>query len=86
MKVWITQNDVLRLERPASMKNHMCDNCACLVFGLWSLCIQMEAFKHFGSICYIDFGTFLIKQLFGRFKTASTGGQTWMNQLLFWLH
>ena len=35
---------------------------------------------------YIDFGIFLIKQLFGRFNTASTGGQTWMNQLPFWPH
>jgi hypothetical protein len=68
------------------MKNHMCDNCACLVFGLWSLSIQREAVKNFGSICYIDFGIFLINQLFGRFNTASTGGQTWMNQLPFWPH
>ena len=86
IKIWISQDDVLRLERPASMKSNMCANCACLVFGLWSLCIQMEAVKKFGSICYIDFGIFLIKQLFGRFNTASTGGQTWMNQLPFWPH
>jgi hypothetical protein len=46
----------------------------------------MEAVKNFGSICYIDFGIFLKKQPFGRFNTASTGGQTWMNQLPFWPH
>ena len=68
------------------MEKHMCDNCACCVFGLWSLCIQMEAVINFDSICYIDFGIFLIKQLFGRFNTASTGSQTWMNQLPFWPH
>ena len=34
----------------------------------------------------IDFGIFLIKQLFGRFTTASTGGQTLMIQLPFWPH
>jgi hypothetical protein len=46
----------------------------------------MEAVIDFDSICYIDFGIFLIKQLFGRFTTASTGGQTLMNQLSFWPH
>jgi hypothetical protein len=40
----------------------------------------MEAVKNFDSICYIDFGIFLIEQLFGWFNTASTGGQKWMNQ------
>ena len=66
------------------MKNHMSANCACLVFGLWSLSVQMEAVKNFDGICYINFGIFLVKMLFGRFNTASTEGQKWMNQLPFW--
>ena len=45
------------------------------MFGLWSLSIQMEAVKNFDSICYINFGTFLVEKLFGRFNTASTEGK-----------
>jgi hypothetical protein len=44
----------------------------------------MEAVENFDSICYINFGTFLVEKLFGRFNTASTEGQKWMNQLPFW--
>ena len=46
----------------------------------------MEAVKNFGSISYINFGTFLKKKLFVRFNTASTEGQKWINQLPFGLN